>query len=138
MKTNLDSIFKQDENLELTGIWFQISDKIKFKLRRFGGSNTAAMNKHSAKIFKPYAQMIKAGTVPEDKMEELSMTLFIRSCLVDWKGVEDDGKELECNEENAIKLFKHLPELIDKLIKYADSAHNYKAEFEQTEELGKS
>lgn len=132
MKTNLDKHFKTDTNLEKEGVDFALDDKTSFRVRRFNGSNPrvkAAM----AAYYKPYARQIEMGTLPQEKSTEIQVHLFVDVCLAAWEGVEDEsGKPIEFSKQNAISLFKSLPELFETLWKYANDFANYK------EELGNS
>lgn len=132
MKTNLDSLFKTDKAMETEGIIFELREGIRFKLRRFGGFNAEKVKPIHAVHYKPFARQIELGTLSADKEREIFMTIFIKVCLVDWEGIEFDGKAAECNLENALKLFKALPDLVDTLSSYAQDSKNYR------EDLGNS
>lgn len=131
MKTNLDKYFKTSTALEENGVEFVVSEETSFWVRPFKQTNPrikAAMAKH----FKPYARQVEMGTLDQDKQLEIQIGIFIDVCLVKWKGVEIDDKEVECNPENAKKFFKALPDLFDTLWKHANDYNNYK------EDLGNS
>ena len=132
MKTNLDKFFKTNSELEKDGVDFAIDDTTSFKIRRFSSQNPkvkAAM----AAYYKPYAKQVEMGTLPPEKTNEITMKLFVDCCLVSWEGILDEtGKAIEFNKENALKLFKELPDLFETLWKHANSFENYK------EELGNS
>ena len=125
MKSNLDKHFKVDENLAKDGVEFAIDDKTHFRVRYLNASNPrvkAAMAVH----YKPYARQIDLGTLDQETQNQIRIKLFIDICLVSWSGVEDEGKELECNPQNAMALFKHLPTLFGTLWDYANDHTNYK------------
>lgn len=125
MKTNLDKFFKTSNKLENEGVDFAIDETTSFRVRRFNSSNPrvkAAM----ASYYKPFARQIEMGTLPIEKSNEISVKLFIDCCLVSWEGIEEDGKPIECNKENALKLFKELPDLFETLWKHANSFESYK------------
>jgi len=132
MKTNLDKTFKTNRTYEKDGVDFAIDDKVSFRVRRFNSSNPrvkAAM----AAYHKPYARQIQLGTLPQEKSDEIVMRLFIDVCLVSWTGIEDDkGAPIECNNDNALALFKSLPDLFESIYAHANNFENYK------EELGNS
>lgn len=132
MKTNLDKLFKTSSTLERDGVDFALDEKTSFRVRRFNSQNhrvKAAM----ASYYKPYARQVELGTLPQEKSTEITMKLFIDVCLVSWEGVEDENEQpIECNKENALKLFKSLPDLFEALWKYANDFENYK------EDLGNS
>jgi hypothetical protein len=128
MQTNLDSIFKNDDQMEKDGIWFKISDTTKFKIRRFGGANEFKMRQVASKYYKPYARAIEQGTLDVETTRLINVKTFVHACLVDWEGVVIDGKEAPFNEEAAIKFFMHLPVIFDILFEYAQDSKNYRAD----------
>lgn len=131
MKTNLDKHFKVSEKYAKDGVDFAIDDKTSFRIRYFNISNPrvkAAMAAH----YKPFARQVELGTLDQATQIEIQIKLFIDISLVSWTGIEDDGKELECNPQNALALFKHLPEMFDTLWSHANDHKNYK------EDLGNS
>ena len=132
METNLDKFYKTNKNLETEGIWFDIGEEISFKMKRFGGFNAASVKAASAKFYKPYATMIKNGTLPPEKEREVMVATFVSSSITDWKGVEIDGKEEVFDAKICTKLLLNLPDLADTLIEYASNFDNFK------EELGNS
>lgn len=133
MKTNLDSLFKTNSDMEKEGIWFDVSIGISFKLRRFGGSNANKVSQAMAKYHKPYAKLIDAKKLSEEETTEVMAKVFVESCLVEWKGVTDEsGEEIKCNFENAVKLFKNLPELFNTLFQYCQGVESFR------EDLGNS
>lgn len=126
MKSNLHKHFKTNSVLEKEGVDFALDDKTSFKVRRFNAQNPrvkAAM----AAYHKPYARQIEMGTLPIEKSDEITIKLFIDVCLVSWEGVEDEkGQPIEYTKENAITLFKELPDLFDTLWKYANDFASFK------------
>lgn len=126
IKTNLDAIYKTNEDLEVDGVWFDLNDYTGFKVARFGGRNGKKIKAATAQYYKPFARQMENGSLSIKKREEILMKTFIGACLVDWRGVEIDGKEAECTPENALKLFQSLPDLFDTLHEYANSMQSYK------------
>lgn len=128
MGTNLDKFFKASSELESEGVDFDIDDKISFKVRRFG-SNNPRIKAALASYYKPYARQVEMGTLAAEKSLEINIKLFIDCCLVSWTGIEDEnGVAIEFNKENALKLFKGLPDLFETLWKHANTFENYKEE----------
>ena len=132
MKTNLDADFKTNPNLEKEGVDIVIRERtdanpvaLSFRVRRFNSTNPrvkAAM----AAYYKPHARQIDMGTLDPSISEEINRKVFVDVCLASWEGVEGDGVPLECNRENALNLFRHLPDLFDTLWRAANSMENYK------------
>ena len=126
MKTNIDKFFKNDETMESEGIWFQISDSIGFRIKRFGGSNSLKVKASLAKYYKPFARQVENGTMDPVKEKEIMTKVFVESCMIDWKGIEIDGKIVEYSIETAIQFFTNLPELMETLITYSQDSKNYR------------
>lgn len=139
MKTNLDGIFKTDSKMEEEGNWFNISDEIGFLLRRFNDSNPN-VRKAMATYFKPYARQIDMGTMDPAKEREIMVKLFVNSSMINWKGIEIEGKAAEFSTTLAVKFFLGLPDLFETLMKYAQDFRNFKLEEDEgsKEDLGNS
>lgn len=133
MKTNLDNLFKANKNLENDGVDFVVREadektqtkELSFRVRRFSPTNTRAKAAMAA-YYKPHARQIELGTLPQEKSFEININLFIDMCLVSWKGVEMEDKEVECTKENAQKLFKALPDLFNALWDHCNDFQSYK------------
>lgn len=135
MKSNLDSLFKTDREVEKTGVWFNITDTTGFLVKPFSPSNPAIRAAH-ARHFKPYAHQIEHGTLDIKKEREIFIRIFVGACMVDWKGVEIDGKEVPFEKEVAVNFLMELPELFTTLMKHAEDFRNYKIEDSGKEALG--
>jgi hypothetical protein len=51
------------------------------------------------------ASKAKKGRLDFDQKEEASIEL-LASCIDDWKGLEEEGKAVECTQEEKVKLLK--------------------------------
>lgn len=131
MKSNLDKLYKTSDALEKDGVWMDISDETGFLVRPFSETNPrvkAAMATH----YKPFARQIQMNTLDLKKNLEINVRLFVEICLVDWKGVEIDGKQVEFSKELAVPFLCGLPQLFNQLWKHANDYENYR------EDLGNS
>lgn len=125
MKSNLDSIFKTDKALERDGVLFMVSETVGFRVRRFNADNPN-IKAARAHYLKPYARLIENETLPAEKEREIYIKVFVSACLVDWQGVEIDGKPAEYSAEAAQKLFMSLPDLFETLVAQAGDLKNYR------------
>lgn len=130
-------MFKSNQTLETEGVWFDISKDTGFLVRRLGGSNKKYEQRLASRL-KPFARQIQLGTYPEEKKEIAIIETFVETCLVDWKGVEIDGKLADFDIDTAKKLLLDptYRDLVDALVAHANDAASYK-EVER-EELGNS
>lgn len=125
MGSNLDSMFKSDTSSELEGIWLEISDTVRFRVKRFGGKNAGSVKMAMAKYYKPFALVLEKGLLAEEKEREIYTKVFVEASLLGWEGVELDGESAPFTFENAIKLLGDLPDLTETLIAYASDVKNY-------------
>lgn len=132
MSSNLHSLFKTNTNLEADGVWFSIGNGVEFCIRRFGGSNSQKVKLAMTKFYKPHARLIELDQLPIKDTALISAKIFAEACVVDWKGVEIDGKEEAYSFDKAVKLFTDLPELFAVLQKYSEGFDSFK------EDLGNS
>lgn len=132
MKSNLDKHFKQNNDLEKDGVWFEFGTGVKFLVRRFGGSNPE-VKKSMTKYYKPVARLVEKNLLEPDKEKKVMAKAFIESCLINWEGVEIDGELKPYSFEAAVELFTNLPELLDTLVDCAQDSENYK---EYREDVG--
>lgn len=126
MKSNLDSLFKSDSNLEKDGVWFKVSEDVSFLIRRFGGSNSQKVKLALAKYHKPKARLIELDQLSIEETAVIMAKVFCDACLVDWKGVEIDGQEVPYTFENGVDLFTKLPELFQTLHSYSSGFESFK------------
>lgn len=118
-------MFKCDENLEKTGVWFEMPNGASFLVSRFGGRNDKLEQVH-AKLYKPYAKLIEKNLLSKEKQNEIYRDAFIQACLLDWKGVEIDGEEVPFSQDAAKELLGELPELLDILVENAQNVDSFR------------
>ena len=132
MKTNMDSIYKNDKALESGGIWFRVSPTTRFLVKRFGGANSEPVKRALAMYHKPYARQLSQDLLSPEEVALITAKTFVHSCLIGWEGVVIDDKETQFDKETAIKLLVNMPEMLEDLFSYAQDGANYR------EELGNS
>ncbi len=124
MKTNLDKLFKTNDEYEKKGVWFELEDGVGFLIRPFKLSNPN-IKSAMATLYKPYARQIHMGTLDDQKVVEINVKIFVQSCLVDWKGIVIDGKETPYDKDTAVKFFLELPDLFKMLWEHCQDYKNY-------------
>lgn len=99
-----------------------------FTISRMGKTNKR-YSKMLEKVSKPYARQLQLGTLAEETAEAMFMGVFVKTVLMGWSNVRGkDGKDLEFTPDNALMVFKALPELYDDLQDKAKSAALFRAE----------
>lgn len=139
---DLRRMYETDDNAEKTGIEVQFGPKTFIKLARAGGANKA-FQKAAEREFRPHRQAIERGVIDIDMTNDLLKKVYAETIVLGWRGVLDpktitygaDGepdfsqaKELPFSKENALYLFRELPELFNDLKEQAENAANFRHE----------
>jgi hypothetical protein len=91
--------YKSDPKLEVEGVWCEIDDGAKVKVAFFGNANFTKLNQ---KLSKPY---VGFRSVPEEKVDEITITLLVETILLDWENIVDkDKKPIPYSKEKAREL----------------------------------
>lgn len=129
---SLRKSFGLNKNLASEGKWFDVDVDENDKPMRFKLLYMNAQNKNLSKIktsvMKPYKRQIDQETISDALLNNVGIEIFVRGVLVDWDNivVEDGGKPLEFNEENATMIMKEFPELFTLLLLLAKDFGNFK------------
>ena len=119
--TNIYEMFETNDMLEQQGIWVNYGSAGKFLVARSGGANT-----HFAKVLEMKMRPYRKQTLNNEVAADILMESFVEAALLGWDGVKDrKGKAIKFSKENAIKLFKELPDLFSDLREQSSQMSNY-------------
>lgn len=128
MTTNIFDLFATDQKAEVEGIVYNVTPKISFTLARAGGAN-ARYSKVLAAKMRPYTRQIDDGSIDIDLVNDIWIEVFAETVLLGWKGITDaKGNEISFTVENAIALFKQLPDLFFDVRDHAGKMANFRAQ----------
>lgn len=114
--------FKTDAKLEKEGLTLDFGDGVTMLVARAGGSNDRYAKRMEV-LSKPYRRQIESGTVDRKVLERVVIEVFAETVVLGWNGVTDeDGKPLEFNRINAIKVFTDLPDLFAEVQEQASKS----------------
>ena len=68
------------------------------------------------------ARKDKAKTI-EESIEDLNEAVFVR--VKSWRGIEEDGQELECTKENILEVFKNHSWIRDQILEVSNDAERF-------------
>lgn len=126
---NLYAMFKGDAKAEVEGIEVPFGDAT-FRVARVGGANAARIAKINEAVTRPYRRQMELNLLPQEKVIDINVEVFVRGVLLGWENVEDENGPLPYTVENAKKLLKDLPEVFNELMKVATDRDSFKAELE--------
>ena len=124
---SLYSQYKTDQDLEVNGIVLNYgkNDKgqnIDFRIARAGGGNTK-FAKVAEAVLKPYRRQLNNETLDITVLDGLFRIIYAKAVVLGWSGVEDEnGKSLEFNEQNVVKVFEDLPDVFADVRAAAEKA----------------
>lgn len=123
---NLYNRYETSKEAEENGIDLIFGDGIRITVRRIHSGNKKFANR--AKIFnKKYGRQLENGNLSDDIQRQFIAETYAKAVVVDWKGVTDkEGKKLEFNEKNCIKILVDLPDLMEEIADYASSFENFR------------
>lgn len=129
---SLYSLFATDKTKEVDGVAIQYAQNEDgtiptFYVARMGGGNT----KYSLaikRLTKKYKRQIQLDNLPEEQMTDIAMHAFVEGVLRGWENIQGkDGKNMEYTANNAISLFKALPDLFNDLVGQANDIELFKS-----------
>lgn len=130
------SLYKQfatNTEKEIEGIEVQMTEAENndgsiptFVVSRMGKSNKR-YSKALEAATRPYRRQIELGTMNNDKAEEIFLGVFVDTVLKGWNNVRDEsGADMPFTKQNAMKLFKDLPEVYERLQEEAKLSANFR------------
>jgi len=113
---SLYSQFETDPKLEKGGIILEYGPNSKgqpmaFRIARAGGANDA-YNKRLEAMSRKHRRKIQNDMLESKELQEMIKEVVVDTVLLGWENIEDrNGNDLPFTRENALKLFKELPDL---------------------------
>lgn len=129
MALDIKKKFATDPKKESEGVWIDLEDQAKVKIRRF---TYLPAQKYLQNKLKPYRKAIELDALPDNVMEKIQNELLANHLVVDWRnftyGQDEQGvdKPLSCTPANILMVLKELPELRDMLMAFSRSVELYK------------
>lgn len=128
MSKSIYELYATSKDAEVNGVIVTFGDAGKIRIARAGGANerfAAAFEKKT----RGKRREIEAGTLPISEQRRLSVEAFAETVVLGWEGITDrDGKPLDFNRANVIKLLTELPDLFDRLREEATSMTNFQVQ----------
>jgi hypothetical protein len=129
--------FKTDEQVEQDGFYLDYGC-FRLKIARAGGSNQKFQKVLQHK-FKPHKRAMSMDTMDDDLARKLMAEAYAETIVLAWdspdgKGkyvptvIGEDGKPMEFNRANCVKLLLDLPDLFADLQTQANTAANFMTE----------
>lgn len=131
--SSLHKQFKTDADKEVQGVLIQFEanddgSKPGFRVRRRGGRNQEYQKALDRQV-EQYKRQIEFKTLDEMVSRELLMRVFVDTVLVGWEHVQNESNEqIVYSKENALQLFRELPDLYQILMAESAKIDLFKSE----------
>ena len=122
---DVKKLFGTDAKKETEGVWHPIDGELEIKIARIGNPN---YQKRFQAMSKPHRRAIRRGTLSDSVAEKLLVQCLAETIVLDWKNLEDNGKEVPYSLDAAIDLLTKYPELRNYINDIANELEGYQAE----------
>ena len=123
---DVKKLFGTDATKEKEGVWYDIAEGLRMRIARIGNPN---YQKRFQILSKPYRRSIRRGTLSDDVAEKLLVQCMSETIVLDWEGVEDEGKEIPYSKDAAVDLLTKYPELRGYINDIANELEGFQEEF---------
>jgi len=130
---DLTKLFKTDEKLEISGVWEDVGNGIRVKVARF---NNTAHKRVMEQLMKPHQHAMRTKSMSEEVAEKLLVKGMAKTILLDWEGVEVDGKPIQHSVKNAEQILSDFKDFRDLISNISTSMEIYR--IQETEETEKN
>lgn len=124
--------FSTDEELEGRGVVLDFGDGQWVRITRAGGSNKKFIKLLEA-MMKPHRRAVQLELLSDDKATEIMHTVFAKAIILEWKISDEEGKDIPFTLENALRVFKDLPEFFMQIKTEAENRSNFKRQSQEAE-----
>jgi hypothetical protein len=138
--------FKTDAKVEKEGIWLDYGPNkdlpaneqgehpvIMIRIARAGGANEA-YNKRIEALSKKHRRKIQNDAMEISELREMTQHAVADTVVLGWENVTDeDGNAMPFSRDNALKLFKQLPDLFNDIQEQAAKAALFRVHLRETD-----
>lgn len=116
---------RTDLSAEEQGVWVTYQGDVQFKLARIDNPRYTAK---LAAAIKPHRKAIRTDTMPDKDLLEITTAVLAETVVLDWKGIEEDGKPVKYSVEKAKEflLDPSLKDVTEWICTFAKDAANYR------------
>lgn len=128
---DLRKLFGTSRRAESAGVWVDIGHGARVLVAR---DTSPAYRKKLQDVIRPYRGAIAAGAMDDEAAHRLFAKAAAGTLLLDWSGVEVDGKPAEFSVDVAEQLMVDLPDFYKTIKAFAEDAALYREQHEAAEQ----
>ena len=123
--SELDDLFSSNADAEENGVWIDVTQTIKMKIRAYSAKAVSDLREQ---LTKPFQTMLRAGVkIPDEQDKEIGRKVIAGAVIADWKGITDaEGVEVPYSSSEALATLTRLPKMLNFVIGISTDAQFYK------------
>ena len=123
---DLNKKFKTDVDKEDNGTWLNIDTECRVLVARM---NNPAYEEELKRLRAPYKQAIREGSMEDEIADRILATAMAKTILLNWEGLELDGKPYPYSYENCRELLlnRAYRQFRNLIVSMAADVENYRA-----------
>ena len=106
----------------VSGRWFDLGEEARVKIAKAGNERHEHVLK---RLRRPYRNL---RTIPDDIIEKITIRATAETILLDWKGIVEDGKPIQCTLEKRIEYLTKYPDFLETVARIASDHRNFQDE----------
>ncbi|MDP6698088.1 MAG: hypothetical protein QGH25_00440 [Candidatus Latescibacteria bacterium] len=114
-----------DETAELEGTWVDMGEGLKIKIARLNNPNYVKVHN---RLMQPYRGQTMRGTMSPEVTLRITCESLAETILLDWDGMEYNGKKLPHSTANALKVLTEFKDFREDVIFLAAEKETFRAE----------
>ena len=132
---DLKKEFGTNKKLETEGVWEDFGNGCKVLIARQGNEN---YKKAFRKLSKPYQNAIRRNNLSDEIAERILIEVMAETIVLDWSGMEEDGKDIKYSKEECFRILKSYPDFKNEVSFRSESMELFKQEMDaETEKNSK-
>jgi hypothetical protein len=104
------------ETLEQSGVWVDMGDGASVLVARSGNPDNSRLIK---RLLAPHKVALRNGKLADDVAERITIEAMAETILLDWKGIEEDGKPVKYSRDAAIRLLTDYKDFRDQVAAFS-------------------
>ncbi len=121
IKKNFGTSLIQEEQ----GAWIDIGEGASIKVARAGNKANRALLK---RLVAPHKLALRHDRVPDDVLEKITIETMAETILLDWKGIEEDGRPLLFSRDNALRLLTDYKDFREQVSSFSNDLATFQAD----------
>lgn len=133
-KDNIVDIRKQfgtNRLAESAGVWIEIGQGARVKV---GRSTSPQYRKKLQEVIRPHRGVINANAMDDAEAHKLFARAAAGTLLIDWAGIEIDGKPVQFSVDAAEQIMIDIPDFYNAIKGFADDAALFREQYEAAEQ----